>query len=89
MPRTKRKQYKERFDPYDPRTGATGNDDPNESEADVDADGDAEIGKKRGRPLEPSAEHAGERSSPGSGEDEIGGAADIQPDDVEQDEPAR
>ena len=54
---------KKRFDPYDPRTGATGNDEPMER---------------------------GERSSPGSGEDEDEeGAADLQPDEVEDDDTAR
>ena len=53
-----------RQDPYDPHTGATGNDEPEE--------------------------RSGERSSPGSGEDEDhGGAADLQPADVEQGDPAR
>lgn len=79
MPRTTREDYKKRLDPYDPRTGATGNDDPNESE-DAKADD----------PLDPLAERAGERSSPESGEDEAGGdAADLQPEDVEQGETAR
>jgi hypothetical protein len=46
--------------------------------------------KKHGDRLEPPIEPAGERASPGSGEDEdAGGAADLQPDDVEHGEPAR
>jgi hypothetical protein len=80
MPRRTREDYKKRLDPYDPRTGATGNDDPNERE-DAETDDDA---------LDSLAERAGERSSPGSGEDEAGGdAADLQPKDVERGEPAR
>ena len=46
--------------------------------------------KKRRDPIKPLAERSGERSSPGSGEDEDrGGAADLQPDDVEDDSTAR
>jgi hypothetical protein len=29
MPKTKSEDYKKRRDPYDPQTGATGNDEPN------------------------------------------------------------
>ena len=86
MPRTKPEEYKKRLEPYHPRTGATGNDDPNESAADDEVDAE----ESRADPLERLAERAGERSSPGSGEDEAGGeAAGIQPEDVEQGEPAR
>lgn len=89
MPRTSHEDYKKRLDPYDPRTGATGNDDPNVSDADVSSD-DVETNKKRGDSIERLAKRSAERSSPGSGEDEADGeAADIQPDDVEQDQPAR
>jgi hypothetical protein len=46
--------------------------------------------KKHGDQLEPPIEPTGERASPGSGEDEdAGGAADLQPDDVEHGDPAR
>jgi hypothetical protein len=46
--------------------------------------------KKHGDPLERLIERTGERSSPGSGEDEdADGAADLQPDEVEEDDPAR
>jgi hypothetical protein len=62
MPRAKRDEYKKRLDPYDPKTGATANDEP----------------------LDTS-----ERSSPGSGEELEGEAADLQPDDVEQGDTAR
>lgn len=89
MPRTKREDYKKRLDPYDPRTGATGNDDPNVSDADVESD-DVETNRKRRDSVERLAKRSAERASPGSGEDEAGGeAADIQPEDVEHDEPAR
>jgi hypothetical protein len=49
-----------------------------------------EIGeaKKHGDPLEPLIERTGERSSPGSGEDEDE-SADLQPDDVEDSDTAR
>lgn len=88
MPRTQHPDYKKRLDPYDPRTGATGNDDPNESDADVRSN--TKTHKKRGDAIERAADRAAERSSPGSGEDDADGeAADIQPEDVEQDEPAR
>jgi hypothetical protein len=59
MPTTKDGDDKKRRDPYDPRTGATGNDEPEESE-DVDVDDGVESD-----------------------------AADLQPDDVEGDDPAR
>jgi hypothetical protein len=46
--------------------------------------------KKHGNPLEPPIERTGERSSPGSGEEEDGeGAAELQPDDVERGDTAR
>jgi hypothetical protein len=45
--------------------------------------------KKRGDPIKPLIERTGERSSPGSGEDEDGDAADLQPEDVEHDDTAR
>ena len=46
--------------------------------------------KKHGDPLDPLIERTGERSSPGSGEDEDADeAADLQPDDVEDDDTAR
>ena len=41
MSTTKHEGYKKRRDPYDPRTGATANDDPNGSEAGVRADREA------------------------------------------------
>jgi hypothetical protein len=44
--------------------------------------------KKHGDPMEPLIERTGERSSPGSGEDEDE-SADLQPDDVEHDDTAR
>jgi hypothetical protein len=31
MPKTKSEDYKKRHDPYDPLTGATGNDEPNDT----------------------------------------------------------
>ena len=46
--------------------------------------------KKHGDPMDPLIERTGERSSPGSGDDEDGDdAADLQPDDVEDDDTAR
>jgi hypothetical protein len=46
--------------------------------------------KKHGDPIKPLAERSGERSSPGSGEDDDkGGAADLQPEDVEHGDTAR
>ena len=40
---------KKRLDPYDPRTGATGNDEPNESDDDEDTDDEVETdGKELG-----------------------------------------
>jgi len=47
--------------------------------------------KKHGDPMGPLIERAGGRSSPGSGEDEDEGdeSADLQPDDVEDDDTAR
>jgi hypothetical protein len=47
--------------------------------------------KKHGDPLQPLIDRTGERSSPGSGEDEDEGdeAADLQPDDVEEGDTAR
>jgi hypothetical protein len=46
--------------------------------------------KRKGNPPEPLIERTGERSSPGSGEDESGeGAADLQPDEVEGGDTAR
>ena len=46
--------------------------------------------KKRGGPKPPTIEPRGERSSTGSGEDEdTDGAADLQPDDVEDGDTAR
>jgi hypothetical protein len=45
--------------------------------------------KKRGGPKPPAIEPPGERSSPGSGEDDTDGAADLQPDEVEDGDTAR
>jgi hypothetical protein len=46
--------------------------------------------KKRGGPTQPPMERTGERSSPGSGEDEeVNGVADLQPDEVEDGDTAR
>jgi hypothetical protein len=48
MATTKSEDDKKRRDPYDPRTGATGNDEPDESE-DVEADDEVETdGKELG-----------------------------------------
>jgi hypothetical protein len=45
---------------------------------------------KRGGPTQPPMERTGERSSPGSGEDEeVNGVADLQPDEVEDGDTAR
>lgn len=46
-------------------------------------------GGKHDDPLEPPSERTGERSSPGSGEDDGDEAADLQPDEVERSDPAR
>jgi hypothetical protein len=43
MPTTHNEDDKKRLDPYDPRTGATGNDEPNELDDDDDAEADEEI----------------------------------------------
>ena len=46
--------------------------------------------KKHDDPIKPLIERTGERSSPGSGEDEDGdAAADLQPEDVEHGDTAR
>jgi hypothetical protein len=49
MPTANRsKDHKKRLDPYDPRTGATGNDEPNESEDVEDHDEVETDGKELG-----------------------------------------
>jgi hypothetical protein len=45
MPTTS--EDKKRLDPYDPRTGATGNDEPEENEDDVEADDEVETDGKQ------------------------------------------
>ena len=46
--------------------------------------------KEPDEPIGPLAEHTDEQSSPGSGEDQDDeGAADLQPEDVEDDDTAR